>query len=207
MRYSGPVCRLCRREGEKLFLKGARCESPKCPITRGRAYPPGVHGPTGKKGKQSEYGKQLSEKQKAKRIFSIAEKQFKNYYKTAEKAPVTGDALMQLLEKRLDNVLYRAGVVNSRAHARQVIRHGLCKVNEKIVSIPSYQMKVGDKFQIVEKMKTNGQFADILKSKVHAPSWMKADTKTLNGEILRNPAVEDFEKNVATHMIVEFYSK
>ncbi|MEK7544933.1 MAG: 30S ribosomal protein S4 [Patescibacteria group bacterium] len=207
MRYNGPVCRFCRREGEKLYLKGARCESPKCPITRGQAFPPGVHGPKGKKAKKSEYGKQLKEKQKAKVIFGMVEKQFKNYYEASTKAAVTGDALMQRLEKRLDNVIYRAGLASSRAHARQVVGHGSWKVNGKVVDIPSYQMKVGDTFEMNDKMKKNVMMEEVKKMKIQVPAWLKVDQKNLSGEVLREPGKENFEKNLSTSMIIEFYSK
>jgi small subunit ribosomal protein S4 len=207
MRYTGPVCRFCRREGEKLYLKGSRCESAKCPIARGQSFKPGVHGPKGTKGKKSEYGKQLAEKQKAKIMYGIQEKQFKNYYGHAEKAKITTDALMQTLERRLDNVIYRSGFATSRAQARQIVRHGGCTVNNKPVNIPSYQMKIGDTFAVSEKAKGRAEFGEVKKKKDTAPSWMKVDLHNLNGEILREPGREDFEKNIQTHMIVEFYSK
>lgn len=206
-RTLGSVCRLCRRAGEKLFLKGAKCETPKCPITR-RNYPPGQHGPMKGFGKISEYGRQLREKQKAKRIYGIGERQFKLYYEKADQSTgITGDELLKSLEKRLDNVLYRASFTSSRIQARQLVGHGHVFLNGKKVSVPSIQVKVNDKFEIKERSKKIKLFEELKTKKDTSPKWMKVDYKNLTGEILREPDHEDLDKSVAASLIVEYYSK
>ena len=159
-RYIGPVCRLCRREGEKLFIKGERCMKQSCAMNK-RPTPPGQHG-AGRRGKLSEYGMQTREKQKCKRIYGVLEKQFRAYYAEANRIPgITGENLVRLLEMRLDNVAYRLGLGRSRTEARQVVRHNLITVNGKRVNIPSYQVKVGDVIAVSEKAKSLTRFKDI----------------------------------------------
>lgn len=207
MKYTGPVCRLCRREGEKLYLKGARCETNKCPITKGRPAP-GQHGLTSATAKKSEYGRQLREKQKAKRIFTLNERVFENYYEKAEKSQkVTGDELLRLLEKRLDNVLYRSGIAASRRQARQIVSHGLCMVNKHKLDIPSAQLKVGDTFYIADRKKASALFKDVGAKKQTSPRWIKVDMKNLSGEVIAEPEKDDFEKTINSQQIIEHYSK
>lgn len=207
MKYTGPVCRLCRREGEKLYLKGARCESNKCPITKGRPGP-GQHGLTTASAKKSEYAKQMRAKQKAKRIFGLNERVFSNYYeKAAESQKVTGNELLRLLEQRLDNVLYRSGIASSRAQARQLIGHGLCTLNKKRVDIPSIQVRVGDAFEVRDSRKQMPILKDAAAKKPTAPRWLKVDLKNLSGEVIANPEKDDFEKSVDSQYIIEYYSK
>lgn len=206
-RYTGPKCRLCRREGMKLYLKGERCETQKCAIVR-KNYSPGMHGPKGSFSKKSEYARQLREKQKAKRIYFIGEKQFEAYYEKALKTTdITSEALLKLLETRLDNVLYRSGFANSRSQARQIVNHGLVKLNNKKVSIPSAQVKVGDKFEISESNRNSPLFSNVSKRKDTSPKWLKVDLKSLNGEIIRRPEKAELESSIAGHLIVEYYSK
>jgi len=201
-----PVCRLCRRAGEKLYLKGAKCESSKCPMIS-KNYPPGQHGQSIKRAK-SEFLRQLSEKQKAKRIFGLNERQFHNYYKIAVKTKgVTGHEFLKLLEKRIDNVLYRAGIADSRAQARQIVNHGLCLINGKKIKTPSYQVKIGDKFEIKERLKKSKLFEAVKSKKDTSPKWMKVNLQELKGEITAEPSKDDFEKNIQTNLIIEYYSK
>ncbi|MBU1992695.1 MAG: 30S ribosomal protein S4 [Patescibacteria group bacterium] len=206
-RNTGPVCRLCRREGEKLFLKGARCEGQKCALVR-KNYIPGAHGGKRSFKKLSEYAKQLREKQKAKRIFGIAEKQFHIYYERAEKMDdITGDALLKLLEERLDNVLYRAGFAESRAMARQLASHGLVKLNGRKVTVPSITLKVGDKFEVVEKSKSAKMFEPLKKKKDTSPKWLEVDLPNLKAEVTKLPGKDDIDSSIESQLIVEFYSK
>jgi small subunit ribosomal protein S4 len=207
-RHTGPVCRLCRREGEKLFLKGARCEGQKCTLLK-KNYIPGLHGGIRKfGGKMSEYAKQLREKQKAKRIFGISEKQFRIYYGKADKATdITGDALLKLLETRLDNAVYRAGMADSRAQARQIVSHGLVRVNGKKVTVPSILLKVDDKFEVKDKSKGSKIFDEIKKKKDASPKWLEVDLKNLSVEAKMLPDKEDIEASINSQLIVEFYSK
>lgn len=207
MKYTGPVCRLCRREGEKLFLKGARCEGPKCAITKTRPAP-GQHGLTSATAKKSEYAKQMRAKQKAKRIFGVNERVFSNYYEKAEKAQqITGNELLRMLEQRLDNVLYRSGIASSRAQARQLIGHGLCTLNKKRMDIPSVQVKVGDTFEVRDNKKQIPVLKDAAAKKPTAPRWIKVDLKNLSGELVAEPQKDDFEKTVDSQYIIEYYSK
>lgn len=193
-------CKICRREGQKLFLKGEKCSSPKCPFTR-RSYAPGQHGQVAKK--ISDYGIQLREKQKAKRIYGISERQFKNYFKVAsKKAGDTEEILFQLLERRLDNVIYRLGFAPSRRAARQAISHGHFLVNQKKVNIPSYLIKKNDKIEFVKKP-TNLQ----LKKEEEIPSWLKLDKSKLVGQCLSFPTKKELEGNIDMAQIIEFYSK
>lgn len=206
MKYTGPRCRLCRREGKKLFLKGDKCFSQKCPVTK-RNYPPGQH--TKSFGKPTEYAIQLREKQKAKRIYGINETQFSNYYSRAvkKKGAVTGDLMFQLLESRLDNVLYRVGIADSRNQARQFISHGLFRVNNRTVTIPSIQMKAGDAFEVSEKFKNNINFTKKKDKKAENSGWLEFDFKNGTGTIKREIAKEDLPNEVDVQLIVEYYSR
>ena len=206
-RYRGPVCRLCRREGEKLYLKGERCYTDKCAITR-RAYAPGQHGQS--RSKTSEYGIQLREKQKVRRIYGILEKQFRNYFEMAEKkSGITGENFLQLLEKRLDNVLYRLGFATSRNEARQIVLHGHVQVNGRKVNIPSYLVSVGDDVQITEKSKNINRMKYVkeLNETYKAPSWLEANIGNLSGNMLAEPNREEIDIPIKEHLIVEFYSR
>ncbi|SHM85249.1 SSU ribosomal protein S4P [Caldanaerovirga acetigignens] len=206
-RHTGPVCRLCRREGIKLYLKGERCYTPKCAIDR-RGYAPGQHGQM--KRKLTEYGVQLREKQKAKRIYGVLEQQFKIYFEEASrKKGVTGENLLRLLECRLDNVVYRLGFAKSRAQARQIVRHGHIEVNGKKVNIPSYQVRPGDVIAVREKSRSLELFkemAELGRGKV-MPEWLSVNYDTLSGEVLRYPNREDIDVPIQEHLIVELYSK
>ncbi len=206
-RYSGPVCRLCRREGQKLFLKGDRCYTGKCSVDR-RTYAPGMHGQNRKK--QSEYGLQLREKQKAKRIYGILETQFHNYFeKASQQKGITGENLLRLLEIRLDNVVYRAGFGRSRTEARQVVRHNHIEVNGKKVNIPSYQVKVGDVITIKEQSKGIQRFKDIFEttSSRTAPQWMDVNFDQAQITVTALPARDQIDIPVEETLIVELYSK
>jgi small subunit ribosomal protein S4 len=206
-RLLGPACKLCRREGEKLFLKGARCESNKCALTR-KNYAPGIHGGKGSFGQKSEYTKQLREKQKAKRIFGIGERQFHNYYKTAETKPgVTGDVFLQILELRIDNATYKAGFATSRKHAREMITHGLLTVNGRKVKTPSYGLKVGSVVEPTVQGKKSVLFTELAKKKDSSPKWLKVDFKKPSFEVVSLPDKSDLQQNVEAQMIVELYSK
>ncbi|NLU53654.1 MAG: 30S ribosomal protein S4 [Clostridiaceae bacterium] len=206
-RYTDASCKLCRREGMKLFLKGERCYSNKCAIAR-RPYAPGQHG--AQKKKLSEYGVQLREKQKAKRFYGILESQFRKYFEMANrKKGVTGENLLQLLESRLDNVVYRMGFGTTRAEARQLVTHGHFDVNGKRLNIPSYLVKVGDTISVREDSKKSPRFKEILEvtgSKV-VPKWLEVDQENLKGKVVALPSREDIDLNVQEHLIVELYSK
>jgi small subunit ribosomal protein S4 len=203
-RYTGPACKLCRREGLKLFLKGERCLTEKCAIER-RAYPPGQHG----RGriKQSEYLTQLREKQKARRYYGLLEKQFRGYYeKASRKDGITGENLLRLLEQRLDNVVYRLGFGASRAQARQLIRHGHFAVNGRRVTIPSFQVKQGDEVSLKhERAKDTILAATDLVASV--PAWLQADHENLSGKVVRVPERDEIDVPVQEQLIVELYSK
>lgn len=206
-RYTDASCKLCRREGQKLFLKGERCYTNKCAIGR-RPYAPGQHG--AQKKKLSEYGIQLREKQKAKRFYGLLESQFRKYFEIANrKKGVTGENLLQLLESRLDNVVYRLGFGTTRAESRQLVTHGHFTVNGKKLNIPSYIVKVGDTVDVSEKGKKSVRFKEILDitgAKV-VPKWLEVDQENLKGKIVALPAREDIDLNVQEHLIVELYSK
>ncbi len=201
------VCRICRREGMKLYLKGTRCETDKCAFER-RGYAPGQHGQ--KRRKDTEYGLQLREKQKVKRIYGVFEKQFRRYFVIASrKKGVTGETLLQLLEQRLDNTVYRMGFAESRTQARQVVRHGQVLVNGKKVDIPSYTLKAGDKVMITEKYKENVILKKSLEQlqKRGVPEWLEIDTDTLSGVFKKVPTKEEIALPVEEQLIVELYSK
>ena len=206
-RYKDAVCRLCRREGMKLYLKGDRCYSPKCAMDR-RGYAPGQHGQLRRK--PSEYGLQLREKQKARRIYGIMEKQFANYYeKAVSQKGVTGENLLRLLETRLDNVIYRMGFAASRPQARQLVRYGHVEVNGKRVTIPSYQVKEKDVVAIREKSRNLDFFKEIAEQgeTKEIPVWLSVNFDTLTGEVLYLPKREDIDVPIQEHLIVELYSK
>jgi small subunit ribosomal protein S4 len=206
-RYTGPVCRLCRRERMKLFLKGTRCMGPKCAIER-RPYPPGQHG----RGriKESEYLVQLREKQKARRIYGVLEKQFRGYYQEATKAKgVTGTRLLQLLELRLDNVVYRGGLAMSRDQARQFVTHGHFQVNGRKVDIPSYRVKAGDVVAVRERSRSVGRIVEAAAFAAgrHIPDWLILEAGELKISVVSEPARELIDVPVQEQMIVELYSK
>jgi small subunit ribosomal protein S4 len=207
-RYKGAVCRLCRREGMKLFLKGQRCFTEKCAIEK-RNFAPGQHGKD-RKAKIVGYGLQLREKQKAKRIYFTLEKQFRNYFEKAARAQgVTGERLLQQLERRLDNVAYRLGFATSRRQARQVVRHGHVIVNGKKVNIPSYQVAVGDEIAVREKSRklTVIEIASDFASHQPAPAWLSIDRAALKGSVMSLPKREDINLPLNEQLIVELYSK
>ena len=207
-RYRDAVCRICRREGDKLFLKGDRCYTDKCAIAR-RSYAPGQHG-QGRK-KMSEYGTQLREKQKAKRYYGLLENQFYHYFELASKMTgKTGENLLKVLESRLDNVVYRAGFAMSRPEARQLVTHGHFTVNGKAVNIPSYLVKAGDVIEVAESSRSSEVFKRLVGQDAPMfllPAWMEREKNTLKGTVTRLPAREDIDVPVEEHLIVELYSK
>ena len=206
-RYKDEQCRICRREGQKLFLKGTRCYSDKCSVTR-RNYAPGQHGQ--KKTKLSEYGIQLREKQKTKSFYGVGEKQFRGYFEKASKTKgITGENLLTILESRLDNVVYRLGFGTSRAQARQFVNHGQFEVNGKKVDIPSYLVKAGDVITVRESKKDNSTLkANIeLNSARPIPAWLERNNEKLSGKVVRLSAREDIDLPIEEHLIVELYSK
>ena len=206
-RYTDAVCRLCRREGQKLFLKGERCYSDKCSVVR-RSYAPGQHG-QGRK-KNSEYGLQLRAKQMARRYYGVLESQFAKYYEmAARKAGMTGENLLQLLESRLDNVVYRLGLASSRAEARQLVLHGHYTVNGRRVNIPSFLVKEGDVVAVSEKSRQSDKFKAIIEScgARPVPMWLELDRDKLEAKILRMPNREEIDLDVEETLIVELYSK
>jgi small subunit ribosomal protein S4 len=208
-RYKGPVCRLCRREGMKLFLKGERCHTEKCAIER-RNFVPGQHGKD-RSAKIVGYGLQLREKQKARRYYRLLETQFRNLFEKASAMPgITGDNLLGMLEKRLDNVIYRMGLGTSRAQARQMVRHGHFQVNGRKVNIPSFQVRPGDVVEVREGSKENGQILGARDATAHAPTpnWIELDRDTLRGRILSQPKREELVQiQLNEQLIVELYSK
>jgi small subunit ribosomal protein S4 len=207
-RYTGPVCRLCRREGTKLFLKGTKCTSDRCPLEK-RNFPPGQHGKD-RKAKIVGYGLQLHEKQKAKRMYFTLESQFREYYEKASRsAGVTGELLIQQLERRLDNVTYRLGFAISRRQARQLLRHGHVTVNGRKVNIPSYQVNAGDVIAVRDNAKNlliveqASQYA----AQNPVPSWLEANFENLSGRVLHLPKRADVNLPINEQLIVELYSK
>ena len=204
--YRDVECKLCRREGNKLFLKGEKCYMEKCPFNK-RPLPPGQHG-AGRK-KVSEYGLQLREKQKTKRIYGVQEKQFRHYYEVADRMKgITGENMLSLLERRLDNVVFRMGVGVSRTQARQLVNHAHFTVNGKTVTVPSYSVKAGDVIAVKENRKGNKFFEQVKTSKVgNLPKWLEFDPEKLEGKVLALPTREDVDSQIAEHMIVELYSK
>ena len=206
-RYTDEQCRICRRNGEKLFLKGSRCYTDKCSISR-RNYAPGQHGQ--KRAKLSEYGTQLREKQKTKSFYGVGERQFRKYFEMASsKKGITGENLLQILESRLDNVVYRLGYGSSRAQARQLVNHGLFEVNGKRVDIPSYLVKAGDVVAVRENKKETGAVKVNVEENAArpVPEWLEKNSETLSGKVIRLAAREDIDIPVEEHLIVELYSK
>ena len=211
-RYTGPVCRLCRREGEKLFLKGARCLGPKCSVER-RSYPPGQHGKDAqfRRGRGSDYSLQLREKQKARRVYGILERQFRRYFREALRRPgLTGSNLLSILETRLDNVVYRMGWADSRNHARQLVQHGHISVNGRRTNIPSYLVYPGDEITIRDGSKNRTYFKEIgayMEQRPPAPEWLSVDMAALKGVVGRLPERRDVDIPLNEQLIVEYYSR
>lgn len=206
-RYTGAVCRLCRREGMKLYLKGDRCYSDKCAVVV-KNYAPGQHG-QGRK-KVSEYGTQLREKQKVRRMYGVQEKQFHTYFEKAERQKgVTGTNLLRLLELRLDNVVFRLGLASSRVDSRQLVRHGHFTVDGRKVNIPSYLVKVGQVISVSEKSRKSPKFEEIAAAVAHrnAPQWLEQDKENLTGKVIALPVREDMDANINEQLIVELYSR
>ena len=206
-RYKDEQCRICRREGQKLFLKGSRCYTDKCSISR-RNYAPGQNGQ--KRKKLSEYGTQLREKQKTKSLYGVGEKQFRKYFDIASNTKgKTGEVLLQLLESRLDNVVYRLGFGSSRAQARMLVTHGTFEVNGKKVDIASYLVKPGDVIAVREIRKDNGTIKNNIEENASrpVPEWLEKDAEKLSGKVVRLAAREDIDLPVEEHLIVELYSK
>ena len=211
-RYTGPVCKLCRREGEKLFLKGSRCLTPKCSFER-RSYPPGQHGRDKqfRRGRASDYLLQLREKQKARRTYGVMEKQFRRYFKEASRRKgLTGVTLLAILESRLDNVVYRLGFADSRAQARQLVRHGHFDVNGRKTDIPSYQVNPGDVIAVRQRSKANTYFKErtqAMQGTTEVPAWLNLNLADMNGSVVAEPSREDVEIPLNEQLIVEYYSR
>lgn len=204
-RYTGPSCRLCRREAQKLYLKGDRCYSDKCALNK-RENAPGQHG--ARRGKLSGYGVQLREKQKVKRYYGILEGQFRETYNRADKMKgIAGENLLQLLELRMDNVVYRLGFANSRKEARQLVTHGHFKVNGNKADIPSMTLKVGDVIEVKERSKTSDKFKAIMEKGQATPTWLVAEPEKMSGKIVSAPARQDIDLPIEEHLIIELYSK
>ncbi|MFO7743029.1 MAG: 30S ribosomal protein S4 [Anaerolineae bacterium] len=211
-RYTGPVCKLCRREGEKLFLKGTRCFSPKCPFERKRGYPPGEHGWVARfrRRRQSDYARQLREKQKAKRIYGVLERQMRRFYGEATRLPgVTGENLLVLLERRLDNVVYRLGFADSRAQARQLVSHGHFSVNGRRLKAPSYLVKPEDEISVREASRRRTYFKNRSEEldEGRVVDWLSLDSQTMSGRMLREPSRDDIDTTLSEQLIVEYYSR
>lgn len=210
-RYTDAVCKLCRREGQKLFLKGDRCLGPKCAIDN-RSYPPGIHGKKATfRRKQSDFGMQLREKQKARRIYGVMEKQFRRYFQEASRRKgLTGVVLLSLLESRLDNVVYRLGFADSRAQARQLVRHGHFEVNGRKTDIPSYLVSPGDVISVRSSSRSKTYFKDraqIMQGNVNAPAWLSLNLSEMSGSVVSEPSREDVEIPLNEQLIVEYYSR
>lgn len=204
-RYTGPSCKLCRREGQKLYLKGDRCYSDKCALNR-RQTAPGQHG--AKRGKLSGYGTQLREKQKVKRFYGVLETQFRSTYDRAEKmSGITGENLLQLLELRFDNIVYRLGFANSRKEARQFVTHGHFTVNGRKADIPSMTLSVGDVIQLKDKSKTSEKFKALTEASRTAPNWLEVNLENMEGKITALPVRDNIDLPIEEHLIVELYSR
>lgn len=206
-RYTGPQCKLCRREGLKLYLKGDRCYTGKCAIDR-RSYAPGQHGQNRKK--VTEYGLQLRAKQRARRIYGILEKQFRGYFEEASRQPgVTGDNLLRILERRLDNVIFRLGLATSRVEARQIVTHGHFEVNGRKVNIPSFLVRVGDEIAVTENSKKSAQIKERMERAAEKtpPAWLEFDAEQAKGRVIALPTREQIDVPVEEHLIVELYSR
>lgn len=204
-RYTGPSCRLCRREGQKLYLKGDRCYSDKCAVSR-RQSVPGQHG--ARRSKLSGYGTQLREKQKVKRYYGLIEKQFRESYEKATKLPgITGENMLRLLELRFDSVVYRMGLASSRKEARQLVGHNHFTINGKKANIPSMSLKVGDVIEVKEKSKSSSKFKDLAEKAQTTPKWVESDYEKLNGKVIALPTREDIDLPIEEHLIIELYSR
>ena len=206
-RYVDASCRLCRREGTKLFLKGDKCTSKKCPLER-KPYAPGKSPNVRFQRRLSEYGKQLREKQKVKRAYGLLEKSMKDYYKKASKMQgIAGENMLSLIERRLDNVVYRMGIAASRSQARQIVNHGIILVNGKKVDIASYQVEKGDSISIKENKQKLENIKELKGIKLVTPKWMEFDSNSLEGKIIDLPEREDIDLKIEEHLIVELYSR
>jgi small subunit ribosomal protein S4 len=217
-KYTGPACKLCRREGEKLFLKGERCYSPKCAFER-RSFVPGQHGPTGSRGsrggrggtgRESDYAKQLRAKQKARRVYGVYERQFRRYYSHALRARgITGLMLLQILESRLDNIVFRLGFASSRAQARLLVTHGHFTINGRRTDVPSMNLGVGDVLAVRAGSMDATYFKELaaLAETRNTPVWLSRDIKTLSGGVLRMPERPEIDGNLNEQLIVEYYSR
>jgi len=211
-RYIGPVCKLCRREGEKLFLKGSRCLSPKCAIEK-RAYAPGQHGQSGqfKRSRSSDYSVQLREKQKARRIYGVLEKQFRRYFTLAQRSKgLTGATLLMILESRLDNVVYRMGLAESRPQARQLVQHGHLDVNGVRTDTPAKLLKAGDIVSVCPSSRDAAYFKTLAKDMENRPAslqWLSVDPAGLSGRVLHLPSREEIDLSLNEQLIVEYYSR
>jgi small subunit ribosomal protein S4 len=205
-RYTGPVCRLCRREGTKLYLKGDRCYTDKCALSR-RNYAPGQHGQ--RRTKLTNHGVQLREKQKVRRYYGVLEGQFNKYYDMASKQQgVTGENFLKILERRFDNIVFRLGLATSRAEARQLVVHGHFKINGKKADVPSMLLGVGDVIEVGEKSKASAKFKALVENhKATAPQWLSVDAENLQGKVIAEPSRDDIELPIEEHLIVEWYSK
>lgn len=212
----GPVCKLCRREGEKLFLKGERCFTPKCALEK-RAYAPGQHGKTGSRGsatrtgRESDYARQLRAKQRARRVYGILERQFRRYFSEALRRPgLTGSNLLTILETRLDNVVYRLGWADSRNHARQIVQHGHIAVNGRRTTIPSYLVRPGDVITVREGSRKRDYFKELrayMEDRPPAPEWLGIDLNAMTGTVMREPERRDVDLPLNEQLIVEYYSR
>jgi small subunit ribosomal protein S4 len=209
-RYTDSVCKLCRREGEKLFLKGERCFSPKCAFER-RSYGPGIHGRQAQfRRKESDYALQLRAKQKARRVYGVYERQFRRYFREAQrKKGLTGVNLLILLESRLDNVVYRLGFASSRAQARQLVQHGHFDVNGRKTNIPSYLVKPGDVISVRESSRGKPYFKEVSQNldDSRVPAWLSLDLPNLAGRVVDSPSRDDIDVTLNEHLIVEYYSR
>jgi small subunit ribosomal protein S4 len=205
--YRGPLCRLCRRETVKLYLKAEKCYTSKCPVER-RKFPPGMHGQ--RQRKLAEYGIQLREKQKLKRMYRLLEKQFRRYFAEAiRRKGVTGETLLQLLETRLDNVVFRMGFAANRRQARQLVNHGHFQVNGRRVNIPSYQVRIGDSVAVAERSRDAGAIADAVRNTAgrHTPGWLTVEAEQMKGNVVAVPTRDQIDTQVEESLIVEFYSR
>lgn len=211
-RYTGPVCKLCRREGEKLFLKGERCSSSKCPLERERDYPPGEHGRTARfrRRRQSDYSRQLREKQKVRRIYGVLERQFRRYFREAERrSGLTGENLLILLESRLDNVVYRLGLADSRPQARQLVMHGHILVNGRRTNVSSYVVCPQDAITVRNESRKNVYFKERVErlDEGAVPGWLSLDAKKMTALVLNLPTRDDIATRLDERLIVEYYSR
>jgi small subunit ribosomal protein S4 len=208
-RYNGPVCKLCRRQGEKLMLKGDRCVGPKCALEK-RSYPPGEHGNSRRRRRLSDRGLQLRGKQKVRYIYGVLERQFRGHFATAEKRPgLTGENLLQILETRLDNVVFRLGFADSRRQSRQIVNHGLITLNGRKTDIPSCQVKPGDVIAWKENKTKSGIYklmAEVIQDK-EIPSWLSLDVKNMTGKVLSYPSRSDIDATIQEQLVVEYYSR